>query len=98
VALRQACTSLPHKTLVPEIPIDPKRPAPLVRPYAAEEDICSLATDPEHFMEGYAWPMGLLGGGLTLLTFTFFALVGGLLRVLWYGPLNRLLADRWSRG
>lgn len=93
VALRQACAKLPNVTYAPE---SAGPPVPAIRqPYAAEEDSCAMVMDPSHFMEGYAWPFGLMGGGITLLGLGFFTLVGGVLRLVWHGPLNRYRHRYW---
>lgn len=94
VALRQACANLPNVTYAPE---SAGPPVPAVRrPYAVEEDSCAMVMDPSHFMEGYAWPFGLMGGAVTLLGLGFFTLVGGVLRLVWHGPLNRYRQCHWS--
>ena len=93
LVLRRACADLPHVTYVP----DPAgRPVAAVRPFGVEEDTCAMASDPLHFMEGYIWAVGLIGGVVTLLALGVFTLAGGALRILWHGPLNRYRQQHWS--
>ena len=69
------------------------------RPYALEEDACAAVLNPDRVGPGYAMQMGLTGAGLTLLALMFFTLIGGVLRVLWNGPMARafpmILASRF---
>ena len=97
-ALRTACASLPLQTAAPLPPLEAnKPPVPVARPYGTEEDICLFVNDPNKAVMAYAWPIGFMGGAVTLLAFGFFALIGGIMRALWHGPmihLERLFARR----
>jgi len=69
------------------------------RPYAPEEDACAAVLNPDRAGPEYAMQLGLAGAGLTLFALMFFTLIGGVLRVLWNGPMARafpmILANRF---
>ena len=98
VALQNACASLPPEIAAPLPPIDSNKPrVPVARPYGTEQDTCLFVTNPNQAIMAYAWPIGFMGGAVTLLAFGFFTLMGGIMRALWHGPtihLGRLLPRR----
>jgi len=69
------------------------------RPYAPEEDACAAVLNPDRAGPESAMQLGLAGAGLTLFALMFFTLIGGVLRVLWNGPMARafpmILANRF---
>jgi hypothetical protein len=93
-ALRLACAAMPahtYTTIGPAmLPASRTVPEPMTeRPYAPEEDACAAVLNPDRAGAGYAVQIGLIGAGLTLLALMFATLIGGVLRVLWNGPMAR---------
>lgn len=92
LALRRACVDLPSTMY-----LDPTgRPGPVIHPFAVEDDACAMVSNPSRYIEAYAWPMGMMGGAIALLGLGLFAVIGGMLRLAWYGPLNRYRQRQWT--
>lgn len=96
MALRMACAAMPPRTYIASS--QPMRvgsvdvpPSISLRPYALEEDTCDAVLSPDRAGPGYAVQLGMIGAGLTLLALLFFTLIGGLVRVLWNGPMARAM-------
>ena len=101
-ALRLACAVMPPHTYIESfLPAAAGSQAvpPVLRsrPYAAEEDTCAAVLNPDQAGPGYAIELGMAGAGLTLFALMFFTLIGGVLRVLWHGPIARALPNIFGR-
>ena len=101
-ALRLACAVMPPHTYVESYLLPPRgsqvaSPSLMSRPFAAEEDTCAAVLNPDQAGPGYAIELGMIGAGLTLFALMFFTVIGGVLRVLWHGPIARALPTFFAR-